>query len=414
MTSQALPIRPGTPNDWDAVGALLRRAFHDRPDTETHEIDRRLFEPDRALIVTDGDRVVGHACAATRQMTVPGAVVPAAHVTMVAVAATHRRQGLLTRLMHRQLREVRDNGREPFAALWASEGRIYPRFGYGLASRRYSLGVDTREVALRRDWQSSPPTVARARSGTPAKLGDDLRAVYEKLRPDRPGWSTRNPHWWRYLLADHERIRDGCTEREAVVVDGPEGPDGYATWRVRGASGEAGPCGEVLVDSVVAETPATYTALWEFLLAIDLTRTVRYEYAAVDEPLLDLVAEPKRLAARLADGLWVRVVDVAAALAARRYAAPVDIVIEVTDPLLPENAGRWRLVGDSDGATCGPSDASPELACDIRDLSSAYLGGTSLATLARAGRVRELTPGALAPASIAFGWHRSPSTIDQF
>src|SRR5690606_513793 len=102
----------------------------------------------RTLVVTDGAALVGVAGAFTRDMTVPGAVVPAAHVTMVGVAPTHRRRGLLRRLMHRQLREVYEARREPFAVLWASEGRIYQRFGYGLATTKLSLEIDTTEVRL--------------------------------------------------------------------------------------------------------------------------------------------------------------------------------------------------------------------------------------------------------------------------
>jgi predicted acetyltransferase len=168
------------------------------------------------------------------------------------------------------------------------------------------------------------------------------------------------------------------------------------------------------VHEAVAVDPATYVTLWRFLLGIDLTRTARYSHGAVDEPLVHLVAEPNRLAGRLTDGLWVRLVDVGAALAARRYARPVDVVIEVTDPLLHENAGRWRLTGDPDGAACAPTDAPADLACGILDLGSAYLGGPSLAALAAAGRVRERRPGSLAAASLAFGWHRAPAGIEVF
>lgn len=415
MTDGELPIRVGTPDDWPAVWELLATAFHhSKPDPEFFELERGIFEPARALIAEDDGEVVGHVGAFTRDMTVPGAVLPAAHVTMVSVAATHRRRGLLTRMMHRQLREVRQAGREPFAVLWASEGRIYPRFGYGLAAHHLGLEIDTRETAVRQDWQQPGPAAGRLRAAEPATVVKEMQTVYELLRPDRSGWISRDETWWRYVLADTESLRHGFGPRRAVLVEGPNGPTGYATWRTKSGWDASGPRAEVQVSELMAVDPASYTALWRFLLSIDLTRVARYDFAAVDEPLLSLVAEPGRLGARLGDALWVRIVDVESALAARRYATPVDVVFEVTDPLLPDNAGRWRLTGDGEGAACAPTGAPADLACDVRDLGSAYLGGQSLVSLAAAGRMRELRPGALLAASRAFGWHRAPAALEVF
>ena len=134
----------------------------------------------------------------------------------------------------------------------------------------------------------------------------------------------------------------------------------------------------------------------------------------MDEPLLWLVNEPRRLGAELSDALWVRLVDVPAALAARRYATDIDVVVEVTDELLPENAGRWRLVGGPSGAECTASTAPARLACDVRALGELYLGGAGLGALAAAGRVRELVPGTVAAVGPAFGWHRAPAPMEVF
>lgn len=414
MTDTELPIRSGTSQDWDAVAGLLRGAFHGTLDEELHEIERQTYEPDRSLVVPDGDDVVGHAAAFTRDLTVPGAIVPAAHVTMVSVASTHRRRRLLTRMMHRQLREVRDAGREPIAVLWASEGRIYPRFGYGRAAERFSMEIDSREAGLRPDWQRGVPPTGRIRAGEPAGFRKDLETVYERLRSDRPGWSSRDGRWWNYVLADTDANRHGATPLRTAVHYDADGPTGYATWRVRAGWDASGPRAEVTVGELAAADPGTYAALWQFLLGIDLVRQVQYRFAATDEPLLQLVPEVGRLAARLGDSLWVRVVDVGAALAARRYAVPVDVVIEVDDPLLPENSGRWHLVADGDTAACEPTRAPAALSLGATELGAAYLGGTSLAALAVAGRVRELRAGRLGPASQAFGWHRAPASPEVF
>jgi predicted acetyltransferase len=404
------PIHRGTAADWPAIFELLCAAFHDPVDPEESELERSVFEPDRSLVVFDGDRgepVVAHAAAYTRELTGPGGVLPAAHVSLVGVAPTHRRRGLLTRLMHRQLAEVT----EPLAVLWASEGRIYPRFGYGLASRRVSLSIDVREVRL-----PEPATAGRLRTVPVDAARPDLERLYAAVRADRPGWSSRDGRWWSALLADPASRRKDRTERRVTLHEGAGGIDGYALWRTRSDWDAAGPSGEVIVQEVVTNSPDAYLAVWRFLLGIDLTRTASLRLAGPDEPLLHLADEPRRLSPRLGDGLYLRIVDLPAALTARRYAAPLDLVLEVTDRLLPGNAGRWRLTTGADGAkgACTRVSEPADLACDTADLAAAYLGGASLAALAAAGRVRELRPDALAPASVGFGWHQAPSAIEVF
>ncbi len=396
--------------DFDDIAALLGLAFHDDLDPELLEVERAAFEPERCLLVRDGGTAVAHAGAFTRELTVPGAVVPAAHVTMVGVAPTHRRQGLLTGLMRRQLREVRDAGREPVAVLWASEGRIYPRFGYGLAAQQLALSCETSELRLP-EPASAEGTL---RLDRPAAHQAELARLYDRVRAGRPGWSSRDERWWAYVLADVKSLRNGATERRVLLHEGPAGLDGYALYRTKGEWGRGGPRGEVRVTEVVAADPAAYLALWRLLLSIDLTRRLSFNRAAVDEPLLRLVNEPRQLGAELSDALWVRLVDVPAALAARRYATDVDVVVEVTDELLPENAGRWRLVGGPSGAECTATTAPAGLACDVRALGELYLGGAGLGALVAAGRVRELVPGAAAAAGPAFGWHRAPAPMEVF
>jgi predicted acetyltransferase len=411
MSLPEIDIRPGRPGDWPAVSGLLAQAFHNGPDAWGEEIEGHVYEPGRGLLAEDDDRLVAHASAFTRDLTVPGAIVPAAHVTLVGVAPTHRRRHLLTRMMHRQLSDIRNAGVEPIAVLWASEGAIYPRYGYGLAAQKLQLAVSHREVSL----PAAPPGGdGRLRLVDPAAAQPRFAELYESVRAERPGWSSRDARWWRFVLADPASRRHGATPLNAVVHETPRGITGYALWHTKGEWTPTGPNGEVQVREVIAADPQAYLALWRMLLSIDLTRITTYSFAAVDEPLLHLVDHPRRLGGRLNESLWVRLVDVPRALAARRYAAPVDVVLEVTDPLLDGNAGRWRLVADRESATCTPTDAPADLACDVLELGSAYLGGVSLAVLGAAGRVRELTPGALAIAGVAFGWHRLPAAAEVF
>jgi predicted acetyltransferase len=402
-----LAIRRGRPDDWTAVSGLLSTVFLD---TSTDDSDdsawRATFEPDRSLVIEDGDEVVAHAGAFTRDLVVPGGPLPAAHVTMVGVVPTHRRRRLLTRMMHQQLVEVP----EPVAVLWASEGRIYPRFGYGMAAPRVGFTIDTREMRL-----PEPQGAGRLVPAKPDKARPELERVFESVWRERPGWSAREGRWWNKLLADSAHGRRGASELRVTLHEGAAGVDGYALWRVKPEWTSTGPQGEVHVIEVVTADPDANLRMWHMLLAVDLTRSATLRLGGLSEPLLHLADEPRRLDARLADGLYLRVVDVPRALEGRRYAAGVDLVLEVTDPLLVANTGRWRLTADpGEPASCVPTDQPADLSCDIVDLGSAYLGGTSLGTLGMAGRVRELRSGALARASAAFGWHRAPAGLEIF
>ncbi|GIF08563.1 GNAT family N-acetyltransferase [Actinoplanes siamensis] len=401
-------VRPGTIEDFPAISELLGVVFHENLEGAARAAEEAVFEPARSLVADDGGLVAGHTVAYSRELTVPGAVLPAAHISCVGVRPTHRRRGLLTALMHRQLRDIAEGGREALAVLWASETTIYPRFGYGPASSRLKFSIMNREVRL-----TVPPAepAGRLRMGDPAELLSDIAKTFDQLRVTRVGWSDRDDRWWRYVLADPWDRRDGTTRRYAVVHDGPGGPTGYALWRVKRGWTHHGPDAEVQVREVAAADPATYQTLWRFLLGIDLSRTVSFDLGAVDEPLRHLVDEPRRLGTMLSDALFVRLVDVPGALAARRYQAPVDVVLEVEDPLLPANAGRWRLTGGPGGASCARTGDPADLACSVTDLGAAYLGGTSLGVLAAAGRVRQLTAN---DPSLAFGWHHAPSATEVF
>jgi predicted acetyltransferase len=168
------------------------------------------------------------------------------------------------------------------------------------------------------------------------------------------------------------------------------------------------------VEEVRAITTPAYASLWKVLLSVDLVRTMQAPMASADDPLRQMLTDPRALNLRPADGMWVRLVDVDRALAARRYPAPIDLVIEVRDEFCPWNAGRWRLSGHPAGGYCGRTDRDPDLVLGVEELSAAYLGGTSLATLQAAGRVTEISPGAVTLASTAFFWPVTPWCPEEF
>jgi predicted acetyltransferase len=408
VTSE-LDLRTCTPDDLPALAELITGAFLGDVEAEMLDVYNKVYEPERIHVITDAGRMVATGGIYTRDLTVPGAAIPVAHVTGVAVASTHRRRGLLTGIMNAQLAAVRERGDEPVAALWASEGAIYGRFGYGAAAWRVEYTIPVRETNLPGE---TPP--GRLRSAVPADSIAVLTDVYERVRVTRPGLSGRPDRWWERLTADPKARRNGMSSWRAVIYEVDGRVDGYATWRAKGGWGDTSPIGEVQVGEVVATTVDAYAALWRFLLNIDLVRTVRYSFAAVDEPLPHLVTNPTGIGGLVGPSLWVRVVDVPAALAARKYAVPVDVVLEVSDAMFAENAGRWHLVGDGSSAKCVATDADPQLSLDIQTLGAAYLGGTSLQALSDAGRVTEREPGSLTAVSTAFGWHRAPAAIEIF
>ncbi len=396
-------------SEWDDLAQIASTAFNEMTDEETSAAERARFEPDRFLVARRAGEIAGTSAVLTRRLAIPGGTVAAGHITDVSVAPTHRRRGVLSTMMGRLFADIRAAG-EPIAVLWASEARIYQRFGFGLGVRKAGFTIDSREVTL----PPAGPTPGRLREAPLAKIRDEIAAFYDTLYAGRNGWSQRLPRYWDYLLADPASGRNGGSALRAVLHDGEAGLEGYVLFRTAQSWNDGGPTGEVRVREVVATSRRAYTELWRFLLTLDLTRSVTAWINGLDEPLFFMVDEPRRMLAKVSDGLWVRVVDLPAALTARRYATDIDVVIEVTDARIPANSGRWRLTGSPTAASCTPTDDPTELRCDVRALGAAYLGGTTLAALANAGLVEESRPGALATASVGFGWHEAPSVLELF
>lgn len=404
----ALEMRVLQPDEWDVWYDQLELAFGGVPESpQERKLYASLTEAERSLGVWDGGTCVGSAGAFTFRLSVPGGtLVPAAGVTMVGVSPTHRRRGVLTSLMRRQLDDVRAGG-EPLAVLTASDPAIYGRFGYGTATYSLSLDIDTGRARL-----DVPPgtDAVRLRLADPKEALADCEGVYAALLPGRPGMPARQPGWERQALLDAPAMRAGGSPLKCVVAEGPDGAvAGYARYRVVPEWDAAGSQGRVEVSDLDALDPAAYAALWRYLFGIDLTWTVRAHRRPVDDPVLHLVSDVRRSRPRFRDSLHLRLVDLAAALEARTYGAPLDVVLEVEDAFCPWNAGRWRLTADAKGgARCARTEGPAELELSVRELGSAYLGGITLTSLGAAGRVRELRPGALAEASRAFAGDVAP------
>ncbi|OEV12090.1 GNAT family N-acetyltransferase [Streptomyces nanshensis] len=402
-------LRTLTRAEWDDWYGGILRAFG-ASGVDERDLHRELTEIDRSVGAWDGGALVGSASLVSFRMTVPGgAAVPSAGLSMVHVAATHRRRGILRSMMRRQLDAIRDAGREPLSVLTASEPHIYGRFGYGMATRRLDADIDTSRVAL-----DVPPGTDRLRlriADDPSSVLEACEAVYARKVPERPGMLRRAPGWERWPLMDPPSHRDGATPLSCVLAeDGHGAVRGYARYALKpGDDGYGSPRGEVRLRDLEALDAPAYAALWRFLFGLDLMSVVAVRMRPVDDPWLHMVGDSVRLCRpRWRDSLFARPVEVGAALAARTYSCPVDVVLDVEDAFCPWNEGRWRLSGDGGGATCERTREAADLTLSVRELGAVYLGGTALRTLAAAGRVRELREGALNEASRAFSCEQEP------
>jgi predicted acetyltransferase len=409
----AARLRPATVEEWPAFDRAMDTVFAHEPSQPYPEVPPPHAEIERSLGLWEGDRVVATAGIYSRSLTVPGAVVPCAGITWVTVSPTHRRRGVLTAIMRRQLTELHEQQRESVAALWAAEYPIYGRFGYAPATFRGDFTGRAERLRLRPDVDlgSGRVDLVDKEAYRAAAM-----ALHEQLRRSVPGNLARDERWWDRLLRDGKDDRHGATALRYLLHTEADGTvTGYAAYRVKSAwTDSAEPDGTLTVEDVRATSTPAYAALWSLMLSVDLVRTVKAPLLPPDDPIRHLVTDVRALRVSQLDGLWIRLVDVERALAARRYPAPMDLVIEVRDEFCPWNAGRWRISGHPAGGYCGRTDLDADLALGIEELSAAYLGGVSLGALHAAGRVTELSPGAVALASTAFSWPVPPSCPDEF
>jgi predicted acetyltransferase len=385
-----------------AYWATLSRAFGELFRPEDIEEEAKIFELDRTIAAFEGDALVGCAGIYSLPLSIPGGTLPMAGVTQVGVLPTHRRRGVLTELMRKQLEDVRDRG-ELVAGLWASESSIYGRFGYGMAAQVAGLEIERSRSAFIRPHQPGG-LISLIEKEEALK---EFPPIYQRVVAGWPGMWGRNEAWWRHSYADLEHWRDGASPLYFAVHRTSAGSDGFVTYRLKQQWQEF-PGGTVLVRELIAETPEAYADLWRYCFDIDLRTKIEAWPRPTDEPLAHLLAEPRRLITKVHDSLWLRLVDLPGALSARRYSAPGRVVFEVRDGFCPWNDGRHELTVDSDGTgRCVPTDAPPDLVLSAADLGATYLGGASFGALAWVGRVQgEET--VLRRADAMFAWDPKP------
>ena len=383
-----ITIRPITPEEYPAFTTAFMEGFaEDLPSETFPDLFSEMLPAERTLAAFDGDDIVGTFGGFDLDLTVPGgSSLKMEGTTVVTVFPTHRRQGLLRRMMDLHLQNAADAG-FPLAGLWASETDIYGRFGYGIAAYNHNVEFDSRTVEFRPE-----APVERVRRITVDEARQVLPPVFDNVLKTRSGMYARTPGWWEAdVFPDEEWMRHGRTKKRYVVHDGPDGVDGYLIYRQKSGEGsnDGHASGTVSVVEMVAETPAAHASLWSYLASIDGCPNVRRWNTPIDDPLPAMVREPRRIRKTATyDNLWIRILDVEAALGGRHYEADGTITFSIVDPFRPGTEGTYRFEVVDGVGECARIDADAALDLDIDVLGALYLGGADGRAYHAAGRIR--------------------------
>ncbi|HEV2902675.1 MAG TPA: GNAT family N-acetyltransferase [Gaiellaceae bacterium] len=396
----SIEIRPATAGEFPDVVRPIMHYFGRSPSDEFATRFGPIIPPDRIHAAWEDGQVVGSGGVFPFETGIPGGLIRAAGVTLVGVLPTHRRRGIFSDLMRAQIDDVHERG-EPLAYLWASEDALYGRFGYGVASFCGSIDLSRDRIAF--DGGFEPAGKVRLLDAEEALK--PFSEIQRLAASRHPGMFVRSEDWWRSRrLADPEWGREGGGEMVRALLELDGRPAAYALYRLHFSAERGIPNGFTSVIEAVGDSPESTREVWRYLLDIDWMGRVRAHLLPLDHELFLLLRDPRRLRFELRDGLWVRLVDVDAALAARTYKPGEPVVLEVLDEFCPWNAGRYRVGPDGVGRT----EAAAELRMPVQALGSAYLGGFGFGELARAGRIEELVDGALDRADTLFRADRYP------
>ncbi len=400
----AVEVRVCAPEE---VGGALNAIWHyfgGRATDEDVERMMSILPAEGVHAAFEDGAIVGGAGAYLFETTVPGgAQVPTAGVMAVGVLPTHRRRGALTKLMQRQLSDAHERG-EPLAMLYASEGAIYSRFGYGLASLAGNIELPKEHALL---WDDEPIGEARILEDEEETL-ELLPGIYDRVQAQTPGMFTRTQDWWKVRRLYQRPGRPGG-EQVRVVIELDGELEAYALYRLNFAARHMVTETTLEIGEALGTSPRALAAIWRYLLAIDWVARIEAYWLPLDHPLLLWLREPRRMRFSVVEALWARLVDVGAALT-RRGLGEGSIVLDVRDEFCPWNQARWHI---SDG-DISRTTAEADVALGVSELGSVYLGGFTFDELLRAGRVEEVKPDGAARADELFRTARQPTCPELF
>ncbi len=393
MTLMGIHIRPVAEDEFEEWSRAEARGFGFHADDEYVERSRWEAELDRTFAAFDDGKIVGTATTRSAALTTPGGEAALGFVDDVAVLPTHRRRGIMTRVMRAQLRQMREQG-EPFSALSASESSIYERIGYGIATWADFWTIGRLHTA----FKIEPRGGGRLEFVSADKARAEWPKLHGRVAPRWAGMVRYPASYWRVSLRDSEGQRRGMSEFFHVAYVRGGKVAGLVSYRMNDR--------KVIVVFMLGEDPEVEAELWRFCFSIDLVTEIRAFHRPTDDPIPWRLADPRRLERRTQDHMWLRLVDVQAALESRKYDCEGEITLRVKDDFCDWNDGAYRLETGPEGASCSRAKADPDVELSVAELAAVYLGGNSFGRLARAGRVRELTKGATQRADRLFRTER--------
>ena len=375
-------IRSGVEEDLNSIVQTLTLAFGYLPDAERIEAEGMVIDPLRSFVAVDST-VVGAISGRGLEVSLAGRSIPLTWVMGLGVLPTHQRQGIGAELVRSHL-VAQHQRKEPITCLWASSASWYGAMGFGLAALSCDIDLDVRAARLsapRREQKISP-------AGGDSAV-EDLAKVYNEARAKRSGFPSRDQAWWRHRMNPHSS-KSGRSRGPLLVAvaESNRQIDGYALYRMSVTWSRGIPAGTLEVEELLASSPESYAELWRMCVEASLVTRVQALNRPIDDPLFWMIDEPRVMQFTVRDGVWLRVVDVADALAARSYAHEFSVVIGIDDPFCLWNEGSYSVEFKHDGARARKTAEQPDVELGIAELGAVYLGGVSFLTLARAGRVR--------------------------
>ncbi|MEE8602845.1 GNAT family N-acetyltransferase [Euzebya tangerina] len=393
--ADSLTYRPFTTDEADDALDLLGLVFGEEFDDADRAAEMAIQDVSRSIAAFDSGRLVGCLGDYGLELSVPGGTVACAGTTWVGVSPTHRRRGIARRMLTDQLLQARDRG-EPLAALWASEATIYGRWGFAPSIDLQKLVVDVHGGLAFKRGAAGPADSVRLVPLEEARTV--IEPIYEATRRRRAGLHGRSEGWWDFqVLSTRKSCLAGATDK-VVAVATRDGRDvAYAAYGMTWVDVADQQRMELRVTELAGVDPAAEIAMWRFLAGHDLLHTIRAPRRPVDDSLPLAVEDVRRITRTRSDALYVRVLDVRAALLARSYVGSASVTVAVHDDLITANRGVWRIEVAPEGASVEQvdDDSSADISLDIHDLAAVYMGDVRAMDLLRAGLIDATSPEAV-------------------
>ena len=397
-------IRKPDTEELRSFARAVERGFTEHPSPEALDDFEGFLKRIDNLGAFGGPDIVGTIGAIDFQTNVPGGKLQTGGITIVTVAATHRRRGILTQMMRQILEQRRERG-DAITSLATSETPIYGRFGYGISVQRDRYKIARSDAELRPGLDSS----GSVRIITLDEAAGILPAIFDAAGADRPGWISRGEHDWEHRLKDPEYDRRGDSALSCALYEDDAGLGGYMLYRRTGDGRK-----DIRVAEAIAASDEAAAALWRFCFGIDLGEEISAGTRPVDDPLPWMLVDMRKLDMLRHDGIWSRILDVQAVLASRSYSSDGKLSLKIGDDFLGVSNGTFDLEGDADGASCRESSGPADLEMNVADLASIYFGCVRPSVLARAGRIEARSDSALKTADAMFATRKAPWNVIDF